>query len=150
MPFFSRLLLSSKTERLLSPLLDILLAGMMRVTNLESATSQNCQAQSFSKKLSKQGKAWKCPHVGLPKIMPKRSFLCREGREGGCHHILPLSGRVMHLSPSRLIERVWKSCFGIKVPCELLDLIYWQWGPVDLNLHMPSLLKTKKEKENLC
>lgn len=81
MPFFSRLLLTFKTECFLSPLLDILLAGMMRVTNLESATSRNCQAQSFSKKLSKQGKAWKCTHAGLPKITPKKSFFCKEGRE---------------------------------------------------------------------
>lgn len=80
MPFFSRLLLSFKTECFLFPLLDILLPGMMRDTNLESATSQNCQSQSFSKKLSKQGKARKCTHVGLPKITPKRSLFCREER----------------------------------------------------------------------
>lgn len=82
MPFFSRLLLSFKTvaERFLFSLLDILLPGMMRVTNLEGATSQNCQAQSFSKKLCKQVKARKCTHVGLPKITPKSSFFCREGR----------------------------------------------------------------------
>lgn len=55
-----------------------------------------------------------------------------------------LSGRVMHLSASWLIE------LGIKAPCELLDLIYWRQGLVDLNLHMSSLLKTKKEKESLC
>lgn len=149
MPFLSSLLLSFKTECFLFPLLDILLAGMIRVTNLESATSQNCQAQSFSKKLSKQGKARKCTHTVLPKIMPKRSFFCREGREAAILSS-PLGRKSYAFITSRLTERVWNSCFGIKVPCELLDLIHWQWGLVGLKLHVLSLLITKKEKENLC
>lgn len=62
MLFFSRLLLSFKTESIVFPLLNVLLGGMTRVTNLERETS-HCQAQSFITKLSKQGKVQKCTHI---------------------------------------------------------------------------------------
>lgn len=68
----------------------------------------------------------------VTKNNPQEEFLL-QGREESCHPILPLSGGVIHLPASRLIERVWKGSFGIQLLCELLDLIYWQQGLVDLN-----------------